>query len=43
MNRVFYKRVKEELNNNKEFYIATIIKDNETNNLGKKILKIDNE
>lgn len=43
MNREFYKRVKEELDNNKNIYIATIVKDKKDKHLGKKILKVDNE
>ena len=43
MNREFYKRVKEELDNNKNIYIATIVKDKKDKHLGKKILKINNE
>ncbi|MDU4882660.1 XdhC/CoxI family protein [uncultured Clostridium sp.] len=43
MNREFYKKVKEELNNNKNICIVTVIKDKEDKHLGKKILKIDDE
>lgn len=37
MNREFYKRVKEELDNNKNIYIATIVKDKKDKHLGKDI------
>lgn len=43
MNREFYKRVKEELNNNKDICIVTVIKDKEDKHLGKKILKVNDE
>lgn len=43
MKRVFYNILKEKLKENKEFDIVTIIKSNDTNKVGKKILKINNE
>ena len=43
MNRGFYKRIEEELNNNKNICIATVIKDKGDKHLGKKILKINEE
>ena len=43
MNREFYKKAKEGLNNNKNICIVTVIKDKEDKHLGKKILKIDDE
>ena len=43
MKRVFYNILKEKLKENKEFDIVTIIKSNDTNKVGKKILKVDNE
>lgn len=43
MNRKFYKRVEEELNNNKDIYIVTIIKEKKDKHLGKKILKVNDQ
>lgn len=43
MNRGFYKRIKDELNNNKNIYIVTVIKDKEDKHLGKKMLKVNDE
>lgn len=43
MNREFYKRVQEELKNNKNIYLATIIKDKEDKRFGKKILRVNDE
>lgn len=43
MNRGFYKRVQDELNNNRNIYIATIIRDKEDKLFEKKILIVNNE
>lgn len=43
MNRGFYKRIKDELNNNKNIYIVTVIKDKEDKHLGEKMLKVNDE
>lgn len=43
MTRGFYKKIKEKLNNNKDMYIATIIKDKKDKHLGKKVLKCNDE